>query len=93
MNNLIRPSLYNAFHKIVPIKKNEDKKKSRFDIVGPICESSDVFVKDYMIQSHIKKDDLLVICSTGAYGACMSSTYNLREETKEVCLEKGKLFK
>ena len=46
-----------------------------------------------MIQSHIKKDDLLVICSTGAYGACMSSTYNLREETKEVCLEKGKLFK
>ncbi len=93
MNNLIRPSLYNAFHKIVPIKVNNSNKKSKFDIVGPICESSDVFAKDYMIQSGIMKDDLVVICSAGAYGACMSSTYNLREETKEICLEKGKLFK
>tara|TARA_Y100000991_G_C21950307_1_gene339457 strand:- start:147 stop:1370 length:1224 start_codon:yes stop_codon:yes gene_type:complete len=89
MNNFIRPSLYNSNHAIFPVKKNKRKKK--YDVVGPICESSDVFKKNFSI-SELKQNDLVIISSTGAYGSCMASNYNLREEAKEVLIEGKKFF-
>jgi diaminopimelate decarboxylase len=88
MNNLLRPSLYDAKHNIVPVKIVKNAKKKFFDIVGPICETSDSFSKNISLRD-MQKDDLVVICSTGAYGSCMSSNYNLRGIAKEVFI-KGK---
>ena len=67
------------------------KIKKKYDIVGPICESSDVFKKNFFV-SELKQNDLVVICSTGAYGSCMASKYNLRDEAKEVLIEGKKIF-
>jgi diaminopimelate decarboxylase len=89
MNDLIRPSLYDAFHNILPVKKNK-RSKAIFDIVGPICESGDFFAKDRKI-NRPQKGDLLAIMSTGAYGFSMSSNYNSRPRTAEV-LVKGRQF-
>ena len=89
MNNFIRPSLYSSSHEIFPVKNGKIKKK--YDIVGPICESSDVFKKNFFV-SELKQNDLVVICSTGAYGSCMASKYNLRDEAKEVLIEGKKIF-
>ncbi len=90
MNNLIRPSLYDSYHEIFPVKRNR-KKKEKFDIVGPICESSDIFGKGRIIQP-LESDELIVICSVGAYGSCMSSDYNLRLPAKEVLVDGKKIF-
>ena len=89
MNNLIRPSLYNAEHQIFPVRKKKIKKK--YDIVGPICESSDVFRKDFFI-SELKQNNLIIISSVGAYGSCMSSDYNLRESAIEILIEGKKII-
>ena len=89
MNNLIRPSLYNAEHQIFPVRKKKIKKK--FDIVGPVCESSDVFRKDFVI-SELKQNNLIIISSVGAYGSCMSSGYNLRENAIEILIEGKKII-
>ena len=91
MNNLIRPSLYNSIHQIIPVNKQIKGGMDKFDIVGPICETSDIFVKDLKIPNKIKKNDLVIICSTGAYGSCMSSNYNLRGEAKEVFVKNNKV--
>ena len=87
MNNFLRPSLYNSDHEILPVKDSQQKKK--YEVVGPICESSDVFKKNFSI-SELKQDDLVIILSTGAYGSCMASSYNLRNEAKEVLIEGNK---
>tara|TARA_Y100000768_G_scaffold382470_1_gene362869 strand:+ start:579 stop:1730 length:1152 start_codon:yes stop_codon:yes gene_type:complete len=77
MNNLIRPALYNSRHKISNIT-SKHKSFLNYDVVGPICESSDTFAKDYkLIKSN--RGDLVVIHSCGAYGESMSSNYNLRD--------------
>lgn len=89
MNNLIRPALYNAMHNIIPVKL-KNIAKVNYDVVGPICETSDSFVKNLKIQK-FKNDDLVVICSTGAYGSCMSSKYNLRGEAEELFIKKSKI--
>ena len=88
MNNFLRPSLYNSDHEILPVK---DSKQKKYEVVGPICESSDVFKKNFSI-SELKQDDLVIILSTGAYGSCMASSYNLRNEAKEVLIEGNKTF-
>ncbi len=87
MTELIRPALYDAFHKVENISKNGnirlcDKQTpsvslSTYDIVGPICESSDVFVKNYDM-SETNRGDILAIRSAGAYGEVMASCYNCR---------------
>ena len=92
MNNLLRPSLYNAYHDIKPVIYSHVSKRN-FDVVGPICESSDVFIKNYKIQNNISRNDLVVVCSVGAYGSCMSSNYNLRHEAKEIFVKNGKILK
>ena len=74
---LIRPALYNAQHHIENLSSS--KKENKYDIVGPLCESSDTFAKDYYLNQS-KIGDLIVIRSTGAYGEVMSSNYNLREK-------------
>lgn len=76
MTDLIRPALYGAFHRVENIS-NADAPEQVYDIVGPICESSDVFVENYAI-STVRRGDLLVLRSAGAYGEVMASQYNLR---------------
>ena len=79
MTELIRPALYNAQHHIENLSSN--KKEIKYDIVGPLCESSDTFAKDYYLNQS-KIGDIIVIRSSGAYGEVMSSNYNLRKKVK-----------
>ena len=90
MNNLIRPSMYDSYHEIFPVILRKNKIVD-VDIVGPICESSDVFGKKRKIEK-MEKDDLLVLCSVGAYGSCMSSNYNCRNVAKEVFIDGKKII-
>ncbi|OCG03163.1 diaminopimelate decarboxylase [Gilliamella sp. wkB112] len=85
MNDLIRPALYQAWMNVLPEKEsqNTDEKYS-YNVVGPICESSDVLA--YQRQLSVKQDDLLVICSAGAYGFSMASNYNSHPRPAEVML-------
>lgn len=85
MNDLIRPTLYDAYHEIVPVKKT-NAKKIKMDVVGPICESGDFFGKDRMLPS-LEKGDLVAIMSAGAYGYVMASNYNMRARAPEVMVK------
>jgi diaminopimelate decarboxylase len=78
MNDLIRPALYQTFHHIENLSaKNEELTK--YDVVGPICESSDCFGRGLLLPS-IKRGDIIAIRTAGAYGEVMSSNYNLKEK-------------
>ncbi len=87
MNDLIRPSIYSAYHHVQPVLKNR-KEKIFADIVGPICESADFLALNREIQS-VKQGEYLAVMSAGAYGFAMSSNYNSRTRAAEV-LVKGK---
>ncbi len=87
MNDLLRPSLYNAYHEIEAITESEGALREA-DIVGPVCESGDFFAKDYKLPP-LKHNDLLVIKSAGAYGFGMGSNYNTRGRSAEVAVEGG----
>ncbi|RLA08171.1 MAG: diaminopimelate decarboxylase [Gammaproteobacteria bacterium] len=86
MNDLIRPSLYQAYHKIIPAIKNSGEKITA-DIVGPICESTDFSGKNRNIQC--QPNDILVTRTVGAYGFCMASNYNIRPRSAEVMVDKN----
>ena len=88
MNDLIRPSLYNAFHKVEVVGEKEGE-KTPADIVGPVCESGDFLAKDYPLPP-LDHGDLLVLHSAGAYGFGMGSNYNTRGRSAEVIVENGK---
>ena len=88
MNDLLRPSLYNAYHEIEPLVDSTEPKQE-VDIVGPVCESGDFFAKNYPLPP-LQAGDLLVIKSAGAYGFGMGSNYNTRGRSAEVAVEKGK---
>ena len=75
MTELLRPALYQAYHKIENLTSKG--KEKRYDVVGPICESSDTFAKSYLLPE-TKRGDLISLRSTGAYGEVMASHYNLR---------------
>ena len=79
MTELIRPALYQSYHKIENFTSN--KPLMRYDVVGPICESSDTFAK-FILLPETNRGDLIAIRSTGAYGEVMASSYNLREKIK-----------
>ena len=79
MTDLIRPALYQAYHKIENI--TSDAKEETYDVVGPICESSDVFAKAVDLNK-VSRGDILAIRSAGAYGEIMASQYNCRELPK-----------
>ena len=76
MTHLLRPALYNAHHKIVNLTSQESEHDT-YDVVGPICESSDVFAHDEILPI-TRRGDLIAILSAGAYGESMASTYNMR---------------
>ncbi len=90
MNDLVRPSLYNAYHEIKPV---EEKKAGtiKADLVGPICESGDFLAKDREI-AQLNQGDLLAIFSAGAYGYSMSSNYNARRRAAEVLVKDKEYF-
>lgn len=88
MNDLMRPSLYSAYHAIVPVEKS-DEDKVTYDVVGPICETGDTFAKDRDIQA-LKSGDLIAFRTAGAYGATMSNTYNSRALVPEVMVNGDK---
>ncbi len=90
MNNLIRPAMYGAYHH--PLLVNiESQEKETYDLVGPICESSDVFAKNIQLNK-IKKDNYIVFLSAGAYGRSMSNSYNLHSLAGELLIENGKII-
>jgi len=83
MNDLIRPAMYDAHHDIVPVKTGPNASVQRYDIVGPICETSDLFARDRDLPDP-KPGDLMAIMTAGAYGAVMSSSYNARPPAPEI---------
>jgi diaminopimelate decarboxylase len=90
MNDLVRPSLYNAYHEIKPVEEKKDA-VIKADFVGPICESGDFFAKDREI-TRLGQDDLLAIFGAGAYGYSMSSNYNARRRASEVLVRDKEFF-
>jgi diaminopimelate decarboxylase len=94
MNDLIRPALYNANHKIIPLKKSNKKIFGNVEFVGPICESSDIFLKQKGF-SEIKEGDCVAISDVGAYGMSLASNYNMRPIIAEILVSgsKHKLIK
>ncbi len=90
MNDLMRPALYNAYHKIIPTKKNNYKIFKRHDFVGPICETTDKFLSLKYYQS-LNEGDNVVICDVGAYGKVLSSNYNLRLSASEFLIKNSKI--
>jgi diaminopimelate decarboxylase len=87
MSELIRPALYEAWHDIVPVKERSAA-TARYDVVGPVCESSDVLGSDRDLA--LQAGDLLAILSAGAYGMVMSSNYNSRPRPCEVMVDRGR---
>ncbi|MDO9056067.1 MAG: diaminopimelate decarboxylase [Sulfuricurvum sp.] len=87
MNDLIRPSLYKAYHRIEALDKTGNE--SIADVVGPVCESGDFLAKNYPLPA-MEHNDLLVVHSAGAYGFGMGSNYNTRGRSAEIAVEAGK---
>lgn len=90
MNDLLRPSLYDAYHEVRPLREIQGKGKVLSDVVGPVCESGDFFARDRMLPV-FEKGDGLAIMTAGAYGFTMSSQYNSRPRVPEVMV-RGKRF-
>lgn len=89
MNDLMRPTLYDAYHEIKIVREHDTKLQS-FDVVGPVCESGDFIAKNRSLK--LKENDLVCIMSAGAYGMSMSSNYNSRGRAAEVMVDRDKIF-
>lgn len=91
MNDLIRPSLYGAYHEIRPLKEEAGHRaKHQVDIVGPVCESGDFLAKDRAM-AEVKPGEMLAVMSAGAYGFVMSSNYNSRPRVPEALIKDGEI--
>ena len=90
MNDLMRPALYGAVHKILPVDKSNSVSRNAYEFVGPICESTDKFVTLKKFQK-LKEKDLVAICDVGAYGMSLSSNYNLRPKAVELLIKGRKI--
>jgi len=90
MNDLMRPALYGAIHKILPVVKSNKKNNKPYEFVGPICESTDKFITLKKFQE-LKEKELVVICDVGAYGMSLSSNYNLRPKSTELLIKGSKI--
>ena len=90
MNDLMRPALYGAHHKILPSTKSKKKSNKTYEFVGPICESTDKFntLKNFQ---ELKEKDLITICDVGAYGMSLSSNYNVRLKPPEILIKGSKI--
>lgn len=91
MNDLIRPSLYNAEHHIGPVNYRDGAPEEKVDIVGPICESGDFLAQDRSIPE-VQQGDLLAVFTAGAYGFAMASNYNSRRRTPEILVSGKKAY-
>ena len=87
MNDLMRPALYDGYHKILPLAETKNTEKISTDIVGPICESTDRLFSSNEFYD-VKEGDLLAILNAGAYGSSMSSNYNVRPLVDEILIDK-----
>ena len=90
MNDLIRPALYNAKHRIIPIIKRGRKTKKIYEFVGPICESTDKFSTIKKFQE-LSQNEFIIICDVGAYGMSLSSNYNVRPKPAELLIKNSKI--
>ncbi len=94
MNDLLRPALYDAYHEIIPLKRNHNltisQRQKLVDVVGPVCESGDFLGKGRKLA--VKEGDYLAILGAGAYGFSMSSNYNSRRRPAEVLIEGRRVY-
>ena len=90
MNDFMRPALYNARHNIIPVSKSKKRISGNIEFVGPICESTDTFLK-YRNFSFLNENDLVAITSVGAYGSTLSSNYNTKPLASEIIVKNGKV--
>ena len=91
MNDLLRPSIYQAYHNVQPLEKIAERKEITVDVVGPVCETGDYFARDRNI-TEMKSGEYLSVMSSGAYGMVMSSNYNGRRRPAEILVDGDKYF-
>ena len=91
MNDLMRPALYGAEHRIIPISRTKNISKKAYEFVGPICESTDKFLTIKKFQK-LKEKELIIICDVGAYGSSLSSNYNLRSKPAEILIKGSRII-
>ena len=90
MNDLMRPALYGANHKTIPVLKTNQISKKTYEFVGPICESTDKFITLKKFQK-LKEKDLIIMCDVGAYGMSLSSNYNVRPKPIELLIKGSRI--
>ncbi len=90
MNDFMRPALYNARHNIIPVSKSKKRIVGNVEFVGPICESTDTFLK-YKNFSFLNENDLIAVTNVGAYGSTLSSNYNTKPLASEIIVKNGKV--
>ena len=91
MNDLMRPALYGAKHKIIPVNKKNKSSNKIYEFVGPICESTDKFLSVKKFQK-LNENELIIICDVGAYGSSLSSNYNLRSKPAEILIKNSRII-
>jgi len=91
MNDLMRPALYGAKHKIIPVNKKNKSSNKIYEFVGPICESTDKFLSVKKFQK-LNENELIIICDVGAYGSSLSSNYNLRSKPGEILIKNSRMY-
>ena len=89
MNDLMRPSLYNAYHDIINTSQSSES-SAQFDVVGPVCETGDFIGKDRMLS--LEEGNVLAVVDVGAYGMSMSSNYNSRVRPVELLIDEDKII-
>ena len=90
MNDFMRPALYGAKHKIIPLKKKNKITNKTYDFVGPICETTDKFLSTNKFQK-LNEKDYIIICDVGAYGTSLSSNYNIRPKPAEILIKGSRI--
>ncbi len=90
MNDFMRPALYGAEHKIIPLKKTNKMINKIYDFVGPICETTDKFLTTNKFQK-LNEKDYIIICDVGAYGSSLASNYNIRPKPAEILIKGTKI--
>tara|TARA_Y100000816_G_scaffold288495_1_gene273174 strand:+ start:205 stop:1419 length:1215 start_codon:yes stop_codon:yes gene_type:complete len=89
MNDFMRPALYGAKHRIIPLKRTNKITTKSYDFVGPICETTDKFLTTNKFQK-LSEKDYIIICDVGAYGSSLSSNYNIRPKPAEILIKGSK---
>ncbi len=85
MNDLMRPSLYQAYHEIRPVEQ-QDASEIEMDVVGPVCETGDFFAQNRLLPP-LKSGDYLAVMNVGAYGFALASNYNSRPRAPEILVD------